>query len=104
MPQPFEFDGRFYTFRREPGQVTIVRDDGLIAWDTYAVWRYQDGPTFHAYSPAFANIAECKQALRGERPDTYHHHLVFAASAEDAIALRMSETLADAAKAKEEAA
>ena len=74
--QPWEFAGRFYTFRREPGQVVIVRDDGMMGFDIY--------PThagYHAYTPSFPNIAEAKQALMGERPSTYYHRLVFAATA-----------------------
>lgn len=103
MTKPFEFDGRQYTFQRSGNEYIIWQDDGLRAWDvcqTYVsvpnaslsapgMTEYQRN--YHAYTPAFATVEECKQALRGERPSTYYHRLVFAASAYQAARIAKEE-------------
>lgn len=85
-PTVFEHDGRQYTFKRHGDHYIITRDDGLTAWDVYPTqWFDFDicdiRRGYHAYRPAFVTIAECQQAIRGERPSTYYHRLIFAASA-----------------------
>lgn len=84
MTEPFEYNGRTYTFTKSGNEYTIFRDDGMQAWDTYrqAHWvGEEETAPFAAYKPAFSNLTECKQAIRGERPSTYYHCLVFAATA-----------------------
>ena len=95
MPTPFEFAGRFYRFTRSGNEYRIERDDGLIAWDTYPIGLspLSFGPVkvYHAYSPAFATVTECKAAIRGERQPTYYHRLVFAETAYQAAKIAEQE-------------
>ena len=99
MTAPFEFAFRSYRFEREGNEYVIRRSDGLIAWDTYRSYRWDaDGhliPSFNAYRPAIATVADCKAIIRGEGQSTFVSHIVFAATAEDAKRIREQE---DAAK------
>ena len=85
----FTHDGRSYTFERQGNEYQIIRSDGLIAWDTYktSVSRIP----YHAYRPAIATVADCKAIIRGEGQSTFVSHLVFAASAADAVRIREQE-------------
>ena len=94
MSKPFTHQGREYRFERSGNMVTITRDDGLVAWDVYGTGNGAKAlglPPYHAYKPAFPTVRECQAALRGERPSTYYHRLIFAASAYQAARVAEEE-------------
>lgn len=94
MSKPFAHNDRTYTFERDGNSYTIRRDDGLVAWDVYGTGNGAKAlglPPYHAYKPAFPTVRECQAALRGERPSTYYHRLIFAASAYQAAKIAEEE-------------
>lgn len=99
MPQPFEFDGHTYTFDKRGSEVIPIREDGAMPWSTYRTYTVQDGkalPAIHAYTPALPTVTECKQLITGDTRimTTSVHRVIWAATAEQAAALRAAEDAA----------
>lgn len=96
MTKPFTHDGHTYTFERNRGVVTVTRDDGAQPWSTYpsyanvGVTATTPFPNYHAYTPAFGNIAEIKSLITNGHTDhgTFVHQVVWALTADDARRMR----------------